>query len=131
MENESILVSVFPLAFTVVDHFTTLPLPLWDYFTLLKKRGNPMMNKRAPRRSDEEWHQIILAARASGLSDFGRHWGQAPMSSTQRQLKISYQKDDITKAAENLNTSEKSLKKAHFNRAPLRNSFSGIDFEQN
>lgn len=29
-----------------------------------------MMNKRAPRRSDEEWHQIILAARASGLSDF-------------------------------------------------------------
>ena len=27
MENESILVSVFPLAFTVVDHFTTLPLP--------------------------------------------------------------------------------------------------------
>ena len=59
------------------------------------------------------------------------HWGQAPMSSTQRQLKISYQKDDITKAAENLNTSEKSLKKAHFNRAPLRNSFSGIDFEQN
>lgn len=30
-----------------------------------------MMNKRAPRRSDEEWHQIILAARASGLSDFG------------------------------------------------------------
>ena len=28
------------------------------------------MNKRAPRRSDEEWHQIILAARASGLSDF-------------------------------------------------------------
>ncbi len=70
MENESILVSVFPLAFTVVDHFTTLPLPLWDYFTLLKKRGSPMMNKRAPRRSDEEWHQIILAARASGLSDF-------------------------------------------------------------
>lgn len=29
-----------------------------------------MMNKRAPRRSNEEWHQIILAARASGLSDF-------------------------------------------------------------
>lgn len=29
-----------------------------------------MMNKRAPRRSDEEWHQIILAASASGLSDF-------------------------------------------------------------
>ena len=28
------------------------------------------MNKRAPRRSDEEWQQIILAARASGLSDF-------------------------------------------------------------
>ena len=28
------------------------------------------MNKRSPRRSDEEWHQIILAARASGLSDF-------------------------------------------------------------
>ena len=28
------------------------------------------MNKRAPRRSDEELHQIILAARASGLSDF-------------------------------------------------------------
>ena len=28
------------------------------------------MNKRAPRRSNEEWHQIILAARASGLSDF-------------------------------------------------------------
>ena len=28
------------------------------------------MNKSAPRRSDEEWHQIILAARASGLSDF-------------------------------------------------------------
>ena len=53
------------------------------------------------------------------------------MSSTQRQLKISYQKDDITKAAENLNTSDKSLKQAHFNRAPLRNSFSGIDFEQN
>ena len=29
-----------------------------------------MMNKHAPHRSDEEWHQIILAARASGLSDF-------------------------------------------------------------
>ena len=29
-----------------------------------------MMNKRAPRHSDEERHQIILAARASGLSDF-------------------------------------------------------------
>ena len=29
-----------------------------------------MMNKRAPRRSDEEWHQIILVASASGLSDF-------------------------------------------------------------
>ena len=29
-----------------------------------------MMNKRAAHRSDEEWHQIILAARASGLSDF-------------------------------------------------------------
>ena len=28
------------------------------------------MNKRAPRHSDEERHQIILAARASGLSDF-------------------------------------------------------------
>lgn len=28
------------------------------------------MNKRAPRRSDEEWHQIILAARSSGLNDF-------------------------------------------------------------
>ena len=28
------------------------------------------MNKHAPHRSDEEWHQIILAARASGLSDF-------------------------------------------------------------
>ena len=28
------------------------------------------MNKRAPRRSDEVWHQIILVARASGLSDF-------------------------------------------------------------
>ncbi len=28
------------------------------------------MNKRASRRSDEEWHQIVLAARASGLSDF-------------------------------------------------------------
>ncbi len=25
-ENESILVSVFPLAFTVVEHFITLPL---------------------------------------------------------------------------------------------------------
>lgn len=43
---------------------------LWGYFTLLKKRGSPMMNKRAPRHSDEERHQIILAARASGLSDF-------------------------------------------------------------
>lgn len=59
------------------------------------------------------------------------HWGQAPMSSTQGQLKIGYQKDDITKVAENLNTSEKSLKKAHFNRASLRSPFSGIDFEQN
>ena len=29
-----------------------------------------MMNKRAAHRSDEEWHQIILAARASGLNDF-------------------------------------------------------------
>lgn len=29
-----------------------------------------MMNKRAPRHSDEERHQIILAARASDLSDF-------------------------------------------------------------
>ena len=29
-----------------------------------------MMNKRAAHRSDEEWHQIILAASASGLSDF-------------------------------------------------------------
>ena len=29
-----------------------------------------MMNKRTVRRSDEEWHQIILATRASGLCDF-------------------------------------------------------------
>lgn len=29
-----------------------------------------MMNKRATHRSDEEWHHIILAARASGLSDY-------------------------------------------------------------
>ena len=29
-----------------------------------------MMNKRAPRRSDEEWHQIILASRASDLNDY-------------------------------------------------------------
>lgn len=29
-----------------------------------------MMNKRAAHRSDEEWHQIILAARTSGLNDF-------------------------------------------------------------
>ena len=29
-----------------------------------------MMNKRAPRRYDEEWHQIILASRASGLNDY-------------------------------------------------------------
>ena len=42
------------------------------------------------------------------------------MSSTQGQLKIGYQKDDITKVAENLNTSEKSLKKAHLNRASLK-----------
>ena len=61
----------------------------------------------------------------------GSLWGQTPMSSTQGQLKISYQKDDTTKAAENLNTSEKSLKKAHFNRASLRSPFSGIDFDQN
>lgn len=27
------------------------------------------MNKRAAHRSDEEWHQIILAARTSGLND--------------------------------------------------------------
>ena len=53
------------------------------------------------------------------------------MSSTQGQLKISYQKDDITKVAKNLNASEKSLKKAHFNKASLRSPFSNIDFEQN
>ena len=29
-----------------------------------------MMNKRAAHRSDEEWHPIILAARASSLNDF-------------------------------------------------------------
>ena len=29
-----------------------------------------MMNKRTHHRSDEEWHQIILAARSSGLNDF-------------------------------------------------------------
>ncbi len=34
MGNESILVSVFPLAFTVVDHFTTLPLPTMGLFYL-------------------------------------------------------------------------------------------------
>ena len=51
------------------------------------------------------------------------------MSSTQGQLKISYQKDDITKVAKNLNASEKSLKKAHFNRASLKALFNGIDFE--
>jgi hypothetical protein len=28
------------------------------------------MNRHSPRRSDEEWRQIILAARASGSSDF-------------------------------------------------------------
>ena len=28
------------------------------------------MSKRAHHRSDEEWHQIILAARSSGLNDF-------------------------------------------------------------
>lgn len=56
---------------------------------------------------------------------------KTPMSSTQGQFKISYQKDDITKVAKNLNASEKSLKKAHFNRASLRSPFSDIDFEQN
>lgn len=29
-----------------------------------------MINKRVPLTSDEEWHQIILATRSSGLSDF-------------------------------------------------------------
>ena len=29
-----------------------------------------MMNKCAPRRSDEEWYQIILIAKVSVLSDF-------------------------------------------------------------
>ena len=53
------------------------------------------------------------------------------MSSTQGQLKICYQKDDITKVAKKLNTSEKSLKKAHFDRASLKSSFNSIDFEQN
>ena len=57
--------------------------------------------------------------------------GLTPMSSTQGQLKISYQKDDITKVAKNLNANEKSLKKAHFNKASLRSPFSDIDFEQN
>ena len=75
--------------------------------------------------------EIIQQAQQSSSSLSGRHWGQAPMSSTQGQLKSGYQKDDITKVAENLNTSEKSLKKAHFNRASLKSSFSGIDFEQN
>lgn len=36
MGNESILVSVFPLAFTVVDHFTTLPLPTMGLFYVPK-----------------------------------------------------------------------------------------------
>ena len=63
--------------------------------------------------------------------EFRSSWGLTPMSSTQGQLKISYQKDDITKVAKNLNASEKSLKKAHFNRASLRSPFSDIDFEQN
>ena len=44
-----------------------------------------MMNKRAPRRSDEEWHQIILAARASGLSDYCRD-NSIPSSSFYRAL---------------------------------------------
>ena len=29
-----------------------------------------MMSKRAHHRSDEEWHQVILAARSSGLNNF-------------------------------------------------------------
>lgn len=29
-----------------------------------------MMNKRAPRHSDKEWHQIMLDAKVYGLSDF-------------------------------------------------------------
>lgn len=48
--------------YTAASHYGTILL----YF----RRGSPMMNKHAPHRSDEEWHQIILAARASGLSDF-------------------------------------------------------------
>ena len=40
MENESILVSVFPLAFIVVDHFTTLPLPTMGlFYSTYKWRG--------------------------------------------------------------------------------------------
>ena len=44
---------------------------------------------------------------------------------------FSYQKDDITKVAKNLNAKEKSLKKAYFNKASLRSPFSDIDSEQN
>lgn len=51
-------------------YFTTLQFPRGDYFTLLKDKRSSMMNKSVSRRSDEEWHQIILVARASGLSDF-------------------------------------------------------------
>ena len=32
MGNESVLVSLLPMAFTVVDHFTTLPLPTMGLF---------------------------------------------------------------------------------------------------
>ena len=75
--------------------------------------------------------KLIIIDNVDFDNEIAGHWGQAPMSSTQGQLKICYQKDDITKVAKKLNTSEKSLKKAHFDRASLKSSFNSIDFEQN
>lgn len=43
--------------------------------------------------------QIESTRKAWGNSSV-RYWGQAPMSATQGQLKISYQKNDTTKAEE-------------------------------
>ena len=57
------------MAFTVVDHFTTLPVLITGLFYSIKEEHSTM-GKRAPRRSIEEWRQIILEARASGVSDY-------------------------------------------------------------
>ena len=60
------------------------------------------MNKRAPRRSDEEWHQIIPAARASGLSDFEYCRNNSIPSSTFYRARLRQQACELPARSERL-----------------------------